>query len=90
MVERLGVGPASIGELAAPFEMALPSFMQHLDVLEKCGMASSTKTGRTRVLQIEPPPLLLAEHWIEARRAQWEARLDQLDSLVLNLKETNR
>jgi hypothetical protein len=64
--------------------------MQHMEVLEKCGMVSSAKSGRVRVCQLEPPPLLLAEHWIDAHRNQWETRLNQLDALLINLKETNR
>jgi DNA-binding transcriptional ArsR family regulator len=82
VVERLGRGPAAMTELAEPFDMALPSFLQHLEVLEKCGMVSSTKTGRIRTFRLEPEPLLLAEHWIDKHRKQWETRLDQLDEYL--------
>jgi DNA-binding transcriptional ArsR family regulator len=87
VVERLGKSAASMTELAQPYDMTLPSFLQHLQVLEKSGMVSSQKTGRVRVFQLEPPPLLLAEHWMDARRAQWETRLDQLDRFLATLKE---
>jgi DNA-binding transcriptional ArsR family regulator len=77
-------------ELAQPFDMALPSFLQHLQVLEKDGMVRSEKTGRVRVFRLEPKPLLLAEHWMDARRGEWESRLDRLDDFLKTLKETQR
>jgi len=87
VIEQLGRGPASMTSLAKPFEMALPSFLQHLQVLESAGMISSEKTGRVRIFQLETQTLITAEHWMDARRRQWETRLDQLDSLLLTLKE---
>lgn len=73
--------------LAEPFEMALPSFLQHLQVLESAGMVSSEKTGRVRVFHLETPALLTAEHWMDKRRQQWEKRLDQLDTFLTNIRE---
>lgn len=87
VVDMLGRGPASMTELAAPFEMALPSFLQHLQVMEDAGMVSSQKNGRVRVFQLEAPALLTAEHWMDSHRRQWETRLDQLDSFLLTLKD---
>src|SRR5688572_67401 len=79
VVERLSVSPASVSELAAPFDMALPSFVQHLQVLEGCGLVSSQKTGRVRIYQLTPDRLRHAEDWLASRRVLWERRLDQLD-----------
>lgn len=76
-----------MSELARPFDMALPSFLQHLQVLERSGLVTSRKTGRVRTFQLQPTSLLLAEHWMDARRSQWETRLDQLDSLLTARKE---
>ena len=90
VVERLCRGPASVSELAHPFGMALPSFSQHLDVLEKCGLVRSRKAGRVRTCRLAPRPLAAAEHWMEKQRAHWERRLDQLDSYLTNLKEQKR
>lgn len=87
VLDRLGRGSASMTDLAEPFEMALPSFLQHLQVLERSGLVSSEKTGRVRTFQLQPQALLLAEHWIDARRAQWEDRLNRLDDLLLRLKD---
>jgi DNA-binding transcriptional ArsR family regulator len=66
--------------------MALPSFLQHLKVLEECGLVRSQKAGRVRTFEISPAPLLAAEGWIREQRATWERRLDQLDRYVLELK----
>lgn len=88
VLERLSEGPASVSALAAPFEMALPSFLQHLKMLEQCDLVTSEKKGRVRTYQINPAPLKEAMGWLEARRAMWEERLDRLDSYLLTLKET--
>jgi DNA-binding transcriptional ArsR family regulator len=87
VLERLTNGPAPMSELAQPFNMALPSFSQHLDVLENCGLVRSQKAGRVRTYQLEPQPLQVAEQWITEQRAIWESRLDQLDDYLLKLKE---
>ena len=70
--------------------MALPSFSQHLDVLESCGLVRSRKTGRVRTYRLAPRPLEAAEQWIGQRRAVWERRLDQLDHFLKDLKEQER
>jgi DNA-binding transcriptional ArsR family regulator len=87
IVERLGRGAASVGELAQPFEMALPSFVQHLRVLEACGLVRSKKTGRVRVFHVVPRRISVAQTWIDRQRDQWERRFDQLDDLLITLKE---
>lgn len=90
VLARLGRGPASMTELAEPVDMALPSFLQHLQVLEKDGMVTSQKTGRVRVFRLEPKPLILAEHWMDTHRTEWETRLDQLDEFLLALKDKHK
>ena len=79
VVQALGRGPASVSELAKPFEMALPSFLQHLRVLEDCGLVTTRKTGRVRTCTLRAEPLAAAGHWLEAQRTLWTKRLDQLD-----------
>jgi DNA-binding transcriptional ArsR family regulator len=78
MVERLVRGPASVGELARPLDMSLSAVMQHLQVLETCGLVRSEKVGRVRTCHIEPGPLRMAEDWIVGQRTTWERRLDRL------------
>lgn len=85
VIERLGMGSAPMSELARPFKMALPSFAQHLDVLESCGLVRSHKSGRVRTYELSPKPLAAAETWMSERRALWERRLDQLDRYLLEL-----
>jgi DNA-binding transcriptional ArsR family regulator len=86
VLQRLSSGAAPVSELAEPFDMALPSFLQHLRVLESCGLVRSQKLGRVRTCQISPQPLKAAEGWIAERRALWECRLDQLDRYLEQLK----
>ena len=87
VLERLTRGPAPVSELAQPFKMALPSFVQHLQVLENSGLVRSKKQGRVRTFTLAPQPLEAAEHWLSAQRAHWERRLDALDDFLKTLKE---
>lgn len=85
VLTRLSRGPAAMTELARPFRMALPSFAQHLDVLERSGLVRSRKVGRVRTYQLAPKPLEVAEHWLVLQRATWERRLDQLDAYLADM-----
>ena len=67
--------------------MALPSFSQHLGVLESCGLVRSKKVGRVRTYRLAPDPLTKAEHWMARQRSQWEQRLNQLDNYANQLQE---
>lgn len=87
VVERLTGGPASVTELAEPFDMALPSFLQHLDVLEESGLVRSRKEGRVRTCRLDTEPLRTAEDWLDRQRALWESRLDRFDAYVTRLQE---
>ena len=89
VLQRLSRGPASTLELARPFDMALPSFTQHLSMLEKCGLVKSTKSGRVRTYSLAPRPLQAAEGWMTDQRKLWECRLDQLDAYLLTMKEND-
>lgn len=90
VLERLNRGPAPMSELAEPFDMALPSFSQHLDVLEDCGLVRSSKEGRVRTYELQAKPLEVAGHWMARQREIWERRLDQLDDYVKSLKGKRR
>jgi DNA-binding transcriptional ArsR family regulator len=79
---RLGKGPASISALAEPFDMALPSFMKHIHLLEESGWIRTRKLGRVRTCMIERKRFAVVEGWLSQQRALWEARTDRLERFV--------
>ena len=79
---RLGRGPASVTDLAKPFDMALPSFMKHIHLLEHSGLIRTEKRGRVRTCAIEKRRLAMVETWLSEQRAVWEARTDRLEKFV--------
>ena len=87
VLEQLITGPAAVSELAAPFDMKLPSFVQHLSVLEQSRLVKSKKQGRVRTYEIVPERFKVAEDWLSQQRQLWEARLDRFDKHVKHLKE---
>jgi DNA-binding transcriptional ArsR family regulator len=87
VLERLSIGPATVSELASPFDMQLPSFVQHLSVLERSRLVRSTKRGRVRTYELAPKQFKVVQDWLTARRQLWEARLDQFDQHVRHLQE---
>jgi DNA-binding transcriptional ArsR family regulator len=86
VIERLLKGPASVSDLHAPHAMAMPSFLKHIRKLEEAGLVTSQKTGRTRMIHIEPAPMAAAENWLRQQRKFWEGRLDRLQLLVKALE----
>ena len=87
VLERLSAGPATVSELAAPFDMQLPSFVQHMSILEQSRLVKSKKRGRVRTYEIAPERFEVVEDWLTERRQLWEARLDRFDQYVRQLKE---
>jgi DNA-binding transcriptional ArsR family regulator len=87
VLERLGTGPSTVSDLAEPFDMALPSFMQHLHVLEQSKLVRSRKDGRVRTYELTPKPLEAMGAWLDKQRALWNRRLDQLDHFLKQLSE---
>lgn len=90
VVQRLGRGEATVSELAQPFDMALPSFVKHIAVLERSRLISSQKTGRVRTCRLERANLEATERWFDELRAQWARRYDNLDSLLVKLNGDER
>lgn len=88
VVARLGHGPAAVSDLARPFDMALPSFTQHLKVLEECGLVGSQKRGRTRVYKLVTRRFQVVEKWLEQQHTVWEKRLDKLDAHLLEMQSS--
>jgi DNA-binding transcriptional ArsR family regulator len=85
MLERLATGPASVSDLAAPFDMALPTVLGHLKRLEAAGLVTTSKDGRVRTCALSPTAFAPARGWLDDQRAMWEARLDRFDDYVTNL-----
>ena len=85
VIQRLCRGPATVSELAEPFDMALPSFMKHVGVLEGTGLIRSKKRGRIRTCTLEHKNLAAAERWFGEQRAIWKNRYQNLDSLLEKL-----
>ena len=82
VLDRLGRGPASVGDLAGPHPMALPSFMKHIRALEESGLIRPPKPGRVRTCTLERRPFAILEGWLSEQRALWEARTDRLEAFV--------
>lgn len=87
VLERLSSGPATVSELAAPFDMKLPSFVQHLSVLEQSRLVKSKKRGRVRTYEIAPERFKVAENWLAEQRQLWESRFDRFDEYVKQLEK---
>ena len=82
VIQQLTKGSASVTELAEPFDMALPSFMKHIRVLEDSRLISSSKAGRVRTCRIRPKPLHAAENWINDQTTLWEGRMERLADYI--------
>src|SRR5882757_9101902 len=90
IVERLSRGPATVSDLARPFDMTLAAVVQHLQVLEESGLVRSDKAGRVRTYRIEPKGLGPIADWVAERRSLMERRLDRLGELLAETEtETN-
>lgn len=88
VIGRLGQGEASISDLAAPFEMALPSFLKHIRLLEGCGLIETRKQGRVRTCRLDRQSLKAVDDWLGAQRALWETRTDRLEAFLAQDQET--
>jgi len=82
MVDQLARGPVSVSDLARPLDIALPSALKHLAVLEAGGLVESDKTGRVRTYRIAPGAFNGLEDWVAQRKAQWHRQFDALDALL--------
>ncbi len=90
MLARLARGPASVSELAAPFELAQPTISKHLKVLERAGLITRSAKAQLRPARLEAAPLVQVSQWLENYRAFWETNLDQLDQYIATLQEAQK
>jgi DNA-binding transcriptional ArsR family regulator len=87
VLQRLGRGDASITDLADKFDMTLTGMKKHVGVLEQAGLVITEKVGRVRTCKLGPRRLQEVTKWIESYRELWEARFDELDKVVEDLKQ---
>jgi DNA-binding transcriptional ArsR family regulator len=90
IVARLSGGDATVGELAEPFEIGLPTLLKHIRVLERGGLVSSAKSGRVRTCSLKPGALRSTDDWLRAHIATWEGRLDRLEAHFRKKKDAKR
>ena len=90
ILERLGRGPATIGELAEPFGMSLTGLKKHVRVLEEAHLVSTEKVGRARECRLDLGHLDDAGRWIEGQRGRWERRLDKLEGFIESKRRGGR
>ncbi|GAA1243669.1 DNA-binding transcriptional ArsR family regulator [Microbacterium phyllosphaerae] len=88
VIRSLGRGPASVGELARPFAITLPSFLKHIRALEESGLIRTSKSGRVRTCTLDHDRLAVVGDWLDEQRRLWDERTDRLESLVTDLEET--
>jgi DNA-binding transcriptional ArsR family regulator len=90
ILARLARGPATVSDLAAPFDMALPSFMGHLTRLESAGLIHSTKQGRVRTCTLMPEAFQPVRSWLDEQKDMWDQRLDRFDAYVTTLMKDRK
>jgi DNA-binding transcriptional ArsR family regulator len=90
VLEQLGRADASITELAEKFHMTLTGMKKHVGVLEQAGLVATEKVGRVRTCKLGPRRLEEEAVWIERYRELWDARFDELDLVVEELKQKEK
>lgn len=87
VIRALGRGPASVGQLAQPFAITLPSFMKHIRTLEDSGLVRTSKSGRVRTCTLDRDRFAVVGNWLDEQRRVWDDRTDRLESLVTDLED---
>lgn len=90
LVEHLSKGPATVSELVDPLDLAMPSVVKHLAVLEDGELVESEKSGRVRTYRLSPNAFALIEHWVGLRKSRLQAQFDQLDRVLAAKKKEPR
>ncbi len=87
ILSQLSAGPATVKELAEPFDMSLPAISKHIKVLERAGLIIQGKQAQFRPCTLNPEPLKNIANWTEYYRPIWEARFDKMDQILNTLQE---
>jgi DNA-binding transcriptional ArsR family regulator len=87
ILERLARGPATVKELAEPFQISLPAISKHLKVLEHAGLIERGREAQWRPARLQAGPLKDASQWLETYRENWEDNFDRLEVYLRQLQE---
>jgi DNA-binding transcriptional ArsR family regulator len=90
VLEQLGRADASISDLAEKFHMTLTGMKKHVGVLEQAGLVTTEKVGRVRTCKLGPHTLDEEAAWIARHRQLWDARFDELDTVIEELKRKEK
>jgi DNA-binding transcriptional ArsR family regulator len=90
ILARLSAGEATVGALAAPFEMSLPAVSKHLKVLEHAGLITRSRDKQWRPCRLQAGPLKEAADWIERYRRFWEESLDRLEVFLTEVQAAEK
>lgn len=85
ILARLSEGEATVGELAAPFDISLPAISRHLKVLQTAGLISRGRDAQWRPCRLETAPLKDLAGWLEFYRRFWEGGFDKMDAYLAEL-----
>lgn len=87
MLARLAHGPATVKELAEPFQISLPAVSKHLKVLERAGLIERGREAQWRPAQLQAGPLKNASQWLEGYRENWEENFDRLEDYLRKIQK---
>jgi DNA-binding transcriptional ArsR family regulator len=90
ILSRLALGEATVNELAAPFDLRLPTISKHLKVLQRAGLVAQGRKAQWRPCRLEPTPLQDAAAWVEGFRDSWEQRFKQLDAYLTEMQREQK
>lgn len=90
MLARLAQGPATVKELAEPFDISMPAISKHLKVLEHAGLIERGREAQWRPAQLRAEPLKDVSEWLERYRANWEENFDRLEEYLRQIQEENK
>lgn len=87
LVARLAVGDATVGELAAPYEMSVQAVSKHVQILQRAGLITKHPVAQRRSVHLEAEAFDLMSKWIERYQRQAEVRYSRLEALLARMDE---
>jgi DNA-binding transcriptional ArsR family regulator len=90
ILARLATGDATVGELAAPFDISLPAISKHLKVLQRAGLIEQGRQAQWRPCRLRPEPLRDLADWVAQYKRHWEESFDRLDEYLKEIQREDR